>query len=79
MADYEALREAIITQAVKDWESLCDGEAETKHCNFRELTAFFLSDCNDLLYGMGLSGERILHKLMKMRGAPAWSEVRAAK
>ena len=79
MADYEALREAIVTQAVKDWESLCGGECETKYCNFRELTAFFQSDCNDLLYGMGLSGERILHKLMKTPGAPSWSEVRAMK
>ena len=79
MNEHEALREAIITQAVKDWESLCNGEAETKHCNFRELTAFFLSDCNDMLHDMDLSGERILHKLMKTHGAPTWSEVRAMK
>lgn len=79
MIDYEALREAIITQAVRDWESLCNGEAETGRCNFKELIAFFLSDCNDLLYGMDLSGERILHKLMKTPGAPTWSEVRAMK
>ena len=79
MNEYEALREAIIAQAVKDWESLCNGEAETGRCNFKELIAFFLSDCNDLLRDMGLSGERILHKLMKTPGAPSWSEVRAMK
>ena len=79
MNEYEALREAIITQAVEDWESLCDGERETEGCNFRELTAFFLSDCNDLLSDMVLSGERILHKLIKTPGAPTWREVRAMK
>lgn len=77
MTDYETLREAIIVQAIKDWKSLCDGEVETGQCNFKELIAFFLSDCNDMLYDTNLSGERILHKLMKMRGAPKWSEVRA--
>lgn len=77
MTEYEELREAIITQAIKDWKALCDGEDEVKYCNFKELVAFFKSDCNDMLYGMGLSGERILQKLMKMRGAPTWSEVRA--
>lgn len=69
------LRNAIIRQAVCDWEKLCALKRKRhsyidEYISFEELVRFFLNDCNGLLVDTEIEGKDILEKLYLIRGAP---------
>lgn len=75
LSPFVDLRNAIIRQAVCDWEKLCALKRKRRsyideYISFEELVRFFLNDCNGLLVDTEIEGEYILEKLYLIPGAP---------
>ena len=74
LSPFVDLRNAIIRQAVCDWEKLCALKRKRHSYNdedisFEELVRFFLNDCNGLLVDTEIEGKDILEKLYLIPGA----------
>jgi hypothetical protein len=69
MANINLLASAVLLQAIDDWRNLCNGQMETKGCNFAELRQFFKQNAE--LYfeilGLSVTPEWILNLLEKER------------
>ena len=78
LTGYEGLAVAIVLQAGRDWNRLCDGFEETADCNFIELECFF-NKCDPLLSMTGCSANRILKKLLQDKAKSDYLEKREAR
>ena len=78
LTGYEGLAVAIVLQAGKDWNRLCEGFEETIDCNFVELECFF-SGCDLYLSMTGYSANRILKNLLQDRAKSNYIEKREAR
>ena len=78
LTGYEGLAVAIVLEAGKDWNRLCDGFEETDDCNFIELECFF-NRCAPYLSMTGYSANRILKNLLQDRAKSDYIEKREAR
>ena len=78
LTGYEGLAVAIVLQAGKDWNRLCEGFEETADCNFIELECFF-NECDLYLSMTGYSAKRILKNLLQDKAESNYIEKREAR